>query len=412
MSRTLFIAQRLGLSSDGRSSPLLRIAVVGIALAMVIMILSFAIVTGFRNSITDRIYALDAHIRIAMYQSPDSLRPQPLDSAQLSQLIDLSRYGTRTFAVTSRACVVKTDNDFKGLTLLGIAGDYPIDFISRSVTEGALPDFSADSTANHIAISGATASQLGVKCGDRIYAYFVEDALRARRLTIKAIFDTDFDDYDDAVAIGSRAMLNDLSGFASSQCSYIGIDIADPSAAREVSNQLLIDLQQAIDAQKLDARYSVSNIIDNYASYFTWLDILDTNIVIILVLMAIVAGFALIAGLLIIILDHIPTIGMMKSVGATNALLRRVYMFLGLRLLAKAMLIGNLLGFGLALLQYFTHAVPLDADAYNMPFVPISFDWTWIVGLNIGVVLVAYIAMIIPAHAIARISPAETLRYE
>lgn len=412
MSHSLFIAKRLGLTGDGKSSPLLRIAVVGIALALVIMILSFAIVTGFRDSITSRIYALDAHIKISMYQPPDSVRPLPISRSRLSELIDLSAYGERTFAVSSQACVVKTDSDFKGLSILGIDADYPIDYISQHLEAGKLPDLASDTAVNQIAISSATARQLNIGCGDRIHAYFIDNSLRTRRLTITGIFNTDFEDYDNVTAISNRHLINELCHWDYDLCSYVGISLESPEQSREVSGSLLLALQEVIDSRNLDERFSISNISDSYASYFTWLDILDTNIIVILVLMTIVAGFALIAGLLIIILRSVAEIGLMKSLGATTSLIRRVYLLLGLRLLGKAIIVGNILGFALALIQYFTHVVPLDAKAYNMPYVPISFDWTWIVGLNVGAVLVAYLAMIIPTHVIAGVSPSETMRYD
>ena len=410
-----FIAKRLRLNVGGtKGSPSLGIAVAGIVLSVVVMILSIAIVTGFKNEITGKIYNLDAHIKVSDAYIGDNDGPyNTVNRGALSQIMlaDSSFAGKiRDMSlVAEKSAVLKTTSDFKGIVVRGVDDGHDWSYLESHLTAGRIPRADAES---EVLISKMVANELGLKVGDKLYAYFIDERVKVRRPVVVGIFNTDFDTFDDNVLLCNIALVQGVNGWNRDTGNYMAVNLRDVANLDNDALSLYSMLTTAVYKYDMPAMYNVADTHSYNMSLFSWLGMLDMNVVIILTLMMIVAMFTLIAAMLMIILERIRFIGVIKAQGATNASVRRIFMLLTGKLILKALIIGNVLGLGLGLAQRWFHVVKLDPEAYYMPWVPISIDTTAMVLLNVAVIAVAYLSLIGPSHIISGIKPTTTLRYE
>ena len=417
MKFELFIARKLQTGGDDSgsksSSSILNIALIGMVLAVTIMILSLTIVNGFKSEITRKLYNLTPNIMVSSLQFNDA--PTSEHSVDLSLLknlfADIDAIKSMG-AVSDKPAVLKTTSDFKGITLRGIDSYSNSEFLSTLIFDGTLPQVTDSLNFNEIAVSKSVADKLNLKSGDKVLSYFIDDNVRVRNLIISGVFNSDFEDFDDNFAICSAHLIRQLNGWDDNRASSLAIFVKNNSEIQDCTYEVYSKLTDYCVSNKLPLNYSVVNAETEYSSFFSWLKLLDTNIVIILALMALVAGFTLIAGLLIIILGRIRTIGLLKSLGASNRSVRMVFILLTQKLIIKALLIGNVLGLGFSFLQQQLHLIKLDASAYYMSFVPINIDWVQIMILNLCILVVAYLTLILPSYIVATITPAKTLHYE
>ncbi len=410
-----FIAKRLRLKGGvAKGAPSLSIAVAGIVLSVVVMILSIAIVIGFKNEITGKIYNLDAHIKVSDAYVIDNDEPyNSVNRGTLSQIIlaDTSFAAkVRDMAlVAEKSAVLKTDSDFKGIVVRGVDDGYDWSYLESHLTAGRVPQAGVE---QEVLISKMVANELGLKVGDKVYAYFIDEKVKVRRPVVAGIFSTDFDTFDDNVLMCNIGLVQGVNGWNRDTGNYMAINLRNVDNVDDAALDLYAVLTTAVYKQDLPMMYNVDDTHNYNSSLFSWLGMLDMNVVIILTLMMIVAMFTLIAAMLMIILERIRFIGVIKAQGATNASVRRIFMLLTGKLILTALIIGNALGLGMALVQQRFHVVKLDPEAYYMPWVPISINLTAIVALNIMVIIVAYLSLIGPSHIISGIKPTTTLRYE
>ena len=233
-----------------------------------------------------------------------------------------------------------------------------------------------------------------------------------RRVIVTGIFNTDFDDFDSNYLLGSLTLLQGVNGWSENTGNYVGINVKDTAQIPALSYLLFSKL--AASAYNTDNRtvYNVTNTTQTNASFFSWLSLLDMNVIIIICLMAIVSGFTLISVLLMIVLERIKLIGLLKTLGADGSMIRRIFILLTQKLILRSLIIGNVLGIGLALVQKYFHIIKLNSEAYYMPYVPIQIDWLTIALLNVCVFVAAYLTLLGPSHIISSIKPSTTLRYE
>lgn len=303
---------------------------------------------------------------------------------------------------------MKTDSDFKGVYLRGLTDKTTRNFIAENLEEGTLPTDSVQG----IVLSRLAANRLGLKTGQKIDTYFFSDDIRVRRLTITGIFNTHFDTYDDVSGYTPLPLLQKLSGIGNSQGSSLKISVSNLKKVEADAAGLQRILDQHTATGMLARKYRVSTVEKAGAAYFQWLALLDTNVVVILTLMVLVGCVTLTGGMLMIILDKKRVIGLLKALGAKNAGIRKIFIYLAMRVALTGMIIGNMLALGLLWAQYRWHFLKLDADSYYIDFVPVSLNWPDVVLLNVGVLAIAYIVLILPSRFVAGISPAETMRYE
>ena len=411
----LFIARRLRLNSKDKgvnSSPSHAIATLGVSLSIFIMILSLAIVGGFKSEIANKIYSLDSHIRV--YNAALGLD----DNIYTIHTDDVMPVIRSTFAddvvanmslIADQSAIIKTADDFKGIVFKGVDGNFDWSYIGSTLVSGCLPD---RAKPEEVLISNSVAKKLRIGVGDKIYTYFCNQKIKVRRVIVTGIFNTDFDDFDSNYLLGSLTLLQGVNGWSENTGNYVGINVKDTAQIPALSYLLFSKL--AASAYNTDNRtvYNVTNTTQTNASFFSWLSLLDMNVIIIICLMAIVSGFTLISVLLMIVLERIKLIGLLKTLGADGSMIRRIFILLTQKLILRSLIIGNVLGIGLALVQKYFHIIKLNPEAYYMPYVPIQIDWLTIALLNVCVFVAAYLTLLGPSHIISSIKPSTTLRYE
>lgn len=420
MSIEFFIARRMQLTTaSGRSSSTgVVIAVAGIALALVVMLVSVSVVLGFKHQIREKVMGFDAQLTVVPQKTygNDSVDGTVVKlTPQLgSHIQSVLPEGAKMSLVSRRPGILKTDSAFAGIVVKGLAPGNDTRFIRSNVVAGTMPDYAADSTLYHVVVSSTVASRLGLDPGDRVNAYFFSGAVpRARRLTVAGIYDTHFGEYDALYAFGSLEMLQRLNSEGADCGSAIEISgLPDDETIDRVGRELADALLQGLYSGSIDTLYAVENVHDTAALYFNWLALLDTNVVVILILMALVSGFTLVSSLFIIILERVGMIGTLKALGAGNRMIERTFIIVAERLVARGLIIGNIVGLGIVLIQRAWHLLPLDPEAYYLDYVPVEINWWWVVGLNVAVVVIAALVLILPSRIIATLSPASSMRYE
>lgn len=412
MNYPLYLARRIGLGGGGRkSSPGVKVATAAIALSVAVMTASIAIVLGFKREITDKVVGFTSHMTMTADPGPGEDNVVTL-TPTLRKILGSQPYIADYSLQTSLPIILKTPTDFKGMFLKNLDDRQTIRFLANNLSSGNVPDFSQDSAVNQVVMSRLAASRLGLKQGDRVDCYFINDEVKVRRLEIAGVYDTHFDAYDDLMLYGSRKLINSLSGLKDTQGTSILITTTDFSRLDEETEQLRSALVHALADGTVYRSYSIENAHISGANYFHWLSMLDTNVLVVLTLMMIVGCVTLISGMLTIILDKKRFIGLMKSLGATTGKLRSVFIYLAMRVAVVGMLVGNALIILGLWIQDRTHVLKLDASSYYIDFVPVELDWGAFAILNAGVLAVVYLILILPSRIIANISPAETMRSE
>ena len=415
MNWKLFIARRIYKKNEGGrevSKPAVRIAMLGIAIGLAIMIVSIAVVIGFKHQVRDKVVGIGSDIVISNFEAQNTYETSPIvanDSlfAQLQTLEGvrhLQRYSTKPG-------MIMTDTDFEGMVLKGISTEYDLSFIKRHLIEGEIPLFTDTVASQQVLISQTNALKLKLKVGDKIYTYFVDDDhIRARRLTIAGIYQTNFTTYDELFLISDIYTVNRLNNWKTDQVSGVEIQVKDYNKLEDVRE--LVHEKVDVQTDKYGGIYFTQSIEDLHPEIFAWLGLLDMNVWVILILMIGVAGFTMISGLLIIILERTNMIGVLKALGANNWSIRNIFLNFSMFLIGKGMLIGNVIGLLLCFLQYQFHIIKLDPSTYYVSYVPIEMNWGIFILLNICTFIVSVLMLIGPSYLIAHIHPAKSIRFE
>lgn len=409
--------------TDGRGLPPGVItAVAGVALSVAIMLLSVSVVYGFKYNIIKQLTGFHAQITVSAPEHHDSgttdgLQNTPkLQSALTSILRSSTLPGTdpSITLVLTEPTVLKTDSAFQGILLKGLeANENAWNFVQQNLVSGRVPTAS-DTTANTMVISSVTASALNVDTGDHIMAHFIdEESLRSRKMLITGIYDSHFHDYDATTAFTPIAMLQKLNHIDSITGTSLEIRGLEPELVETVARSLITALYQpTMDVDYGNMLFNVSTLRDKCALYINWLDLLDTNVVVIIILMSCVAAFTLISSLFIIILQRVPTIGLLKALGATDTLIRRTFIYMTMKLVGYGLIIGNTLALAIIAVQDYFHLLPLDPESYYLNYIPVRLSITTCVIINISAITISALILILPSHIIAKISPAKSIRYE
>ncbi len=415
MNYPFFLARRLSLSSSGRkSSPAVKVASAAVALSIAVMMASIAVVTGFREEITRKVVGFNSDLTVTVDVQGEGqgniLTLHPSLKALLDTIPYIGSYGLQV----SVPAVAKIPDDFKGLYLRSASDATTRDFLSTSMEEGSLPSLSPDSVEANpaIAISRLTADKLHLKTGDRLDVYFFTDDVRARRMTVSGIYNSHFDSYDDVIAYAPIETIREVTGLDADQGSSLKITLTDFSDIDEKALRLQKTLDKGVGEGFLFRQYDVSTVLTAGASYFQWLDLLNTNVAVILTLMIAVGCVTLVGGMLMIILDKKRFIGLLKALGAPTRRLRKVFIYLALRVAVQGLVIGNIVAFAILWAQSRWHFLHLDPESYYIDFVPVRLDWADCLTLNVCVLVIVWLVLILPSRFVAGISPSETLKAE
>ena len=383
----LFFIKKLHLYRTGKSAEssafTLKIATFGIALAIIIMIASIAIVSGFKSTIINKISQLEPHIelRTGEYQATNASADSISLSPELIQAINSQTGGIKSASLVAESpCIVKTKDDFNGMVLKGVTEKFDSTFLSGCITDGTY-----NVSGNNIIISKHIADKIKISTGNKISVFFIKDGkIKQRRLTVAGIYNTDFEDFDKAIIIGDIKIVQSVNSWNNDTGTSIDIFCNDINEAGTVRENIASSLLKSLYAQNSDKVYQLSTIV---------------------------SCFSLIAGLLIVVLNRINMIGILKSLGADNRCIRTIFIYLAEKIILRAMVIGNAAGLLLIMLQKHFHIIGLDASTYYMSYVPVEIN-IWLLVLNIGILIVSTAALIGPSYIIASITPAKTIKFE
>lgn len=417
MKFELFIARRIRLAkkkSQGIFSST-TIAITGIALAIIVMTFAIAIVLGFKHEIRNKVMGFDAQIKVSANAGYGGGKGgNAIDfSEALEQIIDSVIPGCNKALAIMQSGILKTPENFIGIVFNGMDNGYDWEFVKSNIIEGDIPDYTDKNNNNKIILSQAITQTLGLAPGDKVHAYFFEDNnIRTRSLEIAAIYESHFSDYDKLTAFCSISLPQKLKGSAPRTGDAIRITGLPTDQINGKVAELQDALIEACNDNRLKHLYRVDSVYDTGVYYFNWLDLLDTNVAVILILMTFVAGFTLISCLFIIILERVNMIGILKATGATNRQIRSIFIYVAERLVIRGMIIGNAIALTLIALQDKKHILPLDPDAYYLSYVPVEINWWYMALLNIGVIVISCLMLILPSHIISTIAPSRIMRYE
>lgn len=415
MNFPLFIAKRIYSDNTNKrkvSRPAIRIATIGVAVGLAVMIISVSVVVGFKHSIRDKVVGFGSHIQVAEFTTLQGSGTQPIaitDSVMriLSKAPNVKH--VQKFAI--KQGILKTDTDFLGVMFKGISAEYDTTFIHQNMIDGSIPAFSDSKSSNRLLISKIMADKLQTKCGDRLFAYFIDDnGVRVRRFTIAGIYQTNLTQYDKAICFTDLYTTCRLNGWDSCQVSGAEIAVNDYSKISLTEDFLIRHLNRTLDSY--GNTFTSKTIREINPQIFSWLDLLDLNVWIILAIMTVVAVVTMISGLLIIILERTTMIGILKALGASNRTVRHTFLWFATFIVAKGLIIGDLVGIGLVILQKHTGLVKLDPATYYISTVPVELNIVYVLLLNLMTLLVSVVVLVGPSYLISHIHPAKSMRYE
>ncbi len=377
-----------------------------------VMIVSLAVVMGFKREVSSKVIGFGSHIQVlSLTQTMEYEMLPVLTNDSLAKAVRKVRGIDRMSRFATKVGMLKTEDNFCGLSFMGIGEDYDTTFLAKNLQEGSLPHFSSKESTNQILISRRIASDLGVKAGEKIYAYFMgEGGLRARRFKVQGIYETNLTDYDRNYCFTDIYTVRKLNNWTDEMSSGYYLTVKDFDQVDDLTLRLRDRIGGRED--RYGVIYGVYSIKELAAHTFSWLAVLDMNVIMILVLMVCVSSFTIVSGLLIIMLERISMIGLLKALGATNMSVRRVFIHFSVMLVGKGMLIGNVLGLLLCYLQHQLRIVKLDPSVYYIDSVPIELNWLSVVLVNVATLLISALVIFGSSFLISISKPAKTMRYE
>lgn len=411
MNLELFIAKRLYGTRKGEkriSRPAVAIAQWGIAIGAVIMIASICIIVGFKQQIRDKVFGFGGHIQISGYSNGGSEVPITADSIFLNALS--SAGGTaKVQPYVQKTGMILANKEFEGVLIKGVGKEYDLTFLREHIIEGGIPEFSDTASSGKILISRSIADKTNSKLGDRLNVYFFDNGIKARKLTVAGIYRTHLTELDNAIAITDIYTARSINNWTREQASAIEISIDD--------YRQLLPMRENIAgiAHKAGIRnsegMSVLTIEEAYPSMFAWLNVLDQTVWIILILVLCIAAFTMISGLLILILEKSSLIGILKAIGSKDTSIRRIFIYYACFIIGKGLLIGNIIGISLCLLQQQFKIIAIDPEMYYMDRVPIEFTWL-LIPMNIAMYILSVAALVLPSMLISKIEPTKAIKFE
>ncbi len=417
MNLDLYIARRIFSARENRnnlSHRIVNIALFGIVLGLVVLILSVAIVTGYKSEVGRKVIGFGSHLQIVNLDSNQSFETSPISQNQ-SFLNDLKSIdGIRHVQVfATKPGIIRTEDEIQGVVLKGIGPDFDWSFFQENKVEGEPFQVQDTIRSNKVWISKQMADLLKLKLGDDLYMFFIhasEAIPRQRKFQMAGIYKTSLEEFDRMFVLCDINHIRKLNNWGNDEVSGFEILVNDFKQLQEqekaVRNLLLRNTNP--DEPVLQ----VISVKEKYRHIFDWLSLLDMNVWVILILMVLVAGFNMVSSLLVIILERAQMIGILKAMGARNWSIRKVFLYFSGLLILKALVIGNILGIGICLIQQYTHVLKLDPSSYYLEYVPINLTVWHVLLLNVGTVVITILMLLLPSYFITKVSPEKTIRFE
>lgn len=415
MNLSFFIAKRIYSDKGDKrkvSRPAIHIATAGVAIGLAVMILTVSVVLGFKHTIRDKVIGFGSHIQVANFLTMQSSDPYPIciDDSIMRVIKGIEGVAhVERFALTQG--ILKTDEDFLGISFKGIGPEYDLSFIKSNLKSGSLPSFSDSANKGNLLLSSATADKMNLKTGDKVYAYFISDTgVKMRRFTVSGIFQTNMSQFDNSLCFTDLYTARKLNNWDGQLCSGAEVRVADLQLIDAVASRIADKVNRTTDHE--GNIFSSQTIYESYPQIFSWLSLLDVNVWIILALMICVAGFTMISGLLIIILERTQMIGVLKALGMKGASVRHTFLWFAVFIIGKGMLIGDLLAATIIVLQRQTGFISLDPTTYYVSEAPTEVNLPAFLLVNAATLLISVLVLVGPSFLISHIHPAKSMRYE
>ena len=412
MNLELFIAQRLYGTRKGAeriSRPAVTIAQWGVAIGTIIMIASICIIVGFKQQVREKVFGFGGHIQITAYDTYGNDEASiTTDSTLLNTLANTANIKNAAPIVQKTGMIVAND-EYEGVMIKGIDSNYDLSFIKSHIVEGTIPNFSDTVTTSSIILSQATAGKVGVKAGDRINIYFLDKGIKARKLTVAALYTTHLTEFDNAFAITDIHTMRGINAWANDKASAIEITTKDYSRL-DATRDAVIDAATAASFRSGES-YLVPTIEELYPAMFAWLSVLDQTVWLILIIVVCIAAFTMVSGLLIIILEKSTLIGILKAIGAKNVAIRKIFIYYACFIIGRGLITGNIIGMLLCYIQQQYKIISIDPEMYYMDRVPIEFTWL-LIPMNIAMFIISVTVLLLPAMLISKIEPTKAIKFE
>lgn len=415
MDWKLFVARRIYRSKEGEkeiSKPAVRIATAGIAIGLAVMIVAVAVVIGFKHQVRDKVVGLSSDVIVTNFDQQKSYETVPVVAGDsLLQALRAVPGVGHVQRYSTKPGMIMTDDNFLGMVLKGVGGEYDWEYLRNHLVEGEIPAFTDTASTNRVLVSKTIADKLNLKLNDKLYTYYIGgERVRARRLEVAGVYQTNFTMYDDMFLLTDLYTVNRLNNWEPDQASGVEIEIVRGADAETVKESIRSRVDMTTD--RFGRVYYVRMVEEAYPQIFAWLELLDLNVWVILILMTGVAGFTMISGLLIIILERTNMIGVLKALGADNTAIRKVFLSLSVFLIGRGMLWGNAIGLLFIVIQSQFHLFKLDPAIYYIDSVPVEFNlWLYLL-LNVCTLVVSVLMLVGPSYLIAHIHPAKSIRFE
>ncbi len=417
MNTELFISRRLFFDKTNRqflSQKIIRIALFGIALGLAVMIVSVAVVTGFKKEVRNKVIGFGSHIQVINFDSRNSYELSPISSNQpfLQKLKTIDEIkNVQVFA--TKPGMIKTEEYIQGIVFKGVDNRYNWDFFQKNLVEGRLPLLNDSTRVNEIILSEQVSKLLRLKLDNSAILYFVnENEITPRLLQLKVcgIYRTSLEEFDKLFVFGDIKQIQRLNNWKADKISGFEIEVSDFNKIEE-TEQLVRNA--VIDYSEENSNIlRTENITRMYPQIFDWLKILDMNVWVILILMILVASFNMISGLLVLILERSTMIGVLKALGSPNWSIRKVFLYLSVFLTSRGMLWGNAIGITLILIQKTFEVIKLDPTTYYVDVVPMNFSLLHLLLLNVGSIIITTVMLVIPSYLVSKISPEKSIRFD
>ena len=415
MNLPFFLSRRIYFSEGDRhevSRPAIRIATVGVAIGLAVMIITVSVILGFKHTIRDKVVGFGSHIQVTNFVTQQTAVPAPIaiNDTLMRKLKAISNV-RHVECYTMTQGILKTDSDFLGVAFKGVGEDYDLSFIRQNLQEGTLPTFSSKTSSNKLVISRKMADKLQLHVGDKVYAYFIAyDDVRARRFTISGIYQSNMKQFDDVLCLTDLRTSTKLNDWEPDQCSGAEILVKDFDHINETNMQVVELIRNHSD--RYGETLASQTIFEAYPQIFSWLSLLDVNVWIILALMICVAGFTMISGLLIIILERTQMIGILKALGARNSTVRHTFLWFAAFIISQGLLLGDVIGIGLVVLQQHTGFIHLDPASYYVDTAPMEPNIPIIIILNVVTLLISLFVLIAPSYLVSHIQPVKAMQFD
>lgn len=407
MNFELFTARKIlkGNNEDNRfSAPIIRISILAIALGVAVMIIAMSIVNGFQTEIRNKIVGFGAHTTITSFNTQNQLDPKPIDRNQEFLPIIKNHKGVNNIQVfATKGGIIKTENDIYGVVLKGVGSDYDWSFFNQNLVKGHKISITDSIRNDSILISEHIANKLYLEIGDNIRMYFIQEPPRVRKFTIAGIYNTGFSEMDELYVVGDIKHIQKLNNWSDNLVTGFEVSINDFDQLEEVDEFIY---------HNIGYNFISTSIRTARADIFNWLELQDINVLVIIILMLLVAGINIISALLIMVLERTNMIGILKTLGANNLSIRRIFLYSATYLIAVGLFWGNLIGISFCLIQQHLKLLKLDKEAYYIEQVPIEINPIEVIGLNIGTLVISVAILVIPSLIISKITPAKAVKFD